>query len=151
MPKEWKKIHVEKRRRIVTRGGNCSVARGEDDELALYLDRGSCDKEEEYPPISEEAEEEEAPNPGQDYGIPVTPHTSPKVRSIKTSPCGFANPTNNNSGTSRQGTPTREIFNSIVTRLNRMDENDVKLSIFNGNGLEDLEQHWFLYEAIWTV
>ena len=28
---------------------------------------------------------------------------------------------------------------------------DIKLSIFNLNGLEDPEKHWFLYEDIWTV
>ena len=32
-----------------------------------------------------------------------------------------------------------------------MAEANIKLPIFNGNGLEDLEQHWFLCEAIWTV
>ena len=26
--------------------------------------------------------------------------------------------------------------------------NDIKLPIFNGNGLEDPEQHWFLCEAV---
>ena len=28
---------------------------------------------------------------------------------------------------------------------------DVRLPTFNGNGTEDLEQHLFLYEAIWMV
>ena len=28
---------------------------------------------------------------------------------------------------------------------------DIKLPIFNGNGLEDREQHWFLCEVVWTV
>ena len=32
-----------------------------------------------------------------------------------------------------------------------MDGNDIKLQIFNGNGLEDPEQHWFLCEAVWKV
>ena len=32
-----------------------------------------------------------------------------------------------------------------------MDGNDIKLPIFNGNGLEDPEQHWFLCEVVWTV
>ena len=32
-----------------------------------------------------------------------------------------------------------------------MAGNDIKRSIFNGNGLEDLEQHWFLCGALWTM
>ena len=32
-----------------------------------------------------------------------------------------------------------------------MDGNDIKLEIFNGNGLEDPEQHWSLYEVVWIV
>ena len=32
-----------------------------------------------------------------------------------------------------------------------MDGIDIKLPIFNGNGLEDPEQHLFLCEAVWTV
>ena len=28
---------------------------------------------------------------------------------------------------------------------------DLKLPLFQGNGTEDLEQYWFLYEAIWTI
>ena len=27
----------------------------------------------------------------------------------------------------------------------------VRLPTFNGNGTEDLEQHWFLYEEVWTI
>ena len=28
---------------------------------------------------------------------------------------------------------------------------EMKLPIFNGNGIDDLEQYWFLCEAIWTA
>ena len=28
---------------------------------------------------------------------------------------------------------------------------EVKLPFFHGNGTEDPEQYWFLYEAVWTV
>ena len=34
---------------------------------------------------------------------------------------------------------------------NSMATMDVRLPTFNGNGMEDLEQHWFLCEAIWMV
>ena len=32
-----------------------------------------------------------------------------------------------------------------------MAGDNIKLPIFNGNGLEDLEQYWFLCEAVCTV
>ena len=32
-----------------------------------------------------------------------------------------------------------------------MVENDIKLPIINGNGLEDPKQHWFLCEVVWTM
>ena len=64
-----------KRRRIATRRGSCNATRGEDYELSLHLDGRSCDEEEEYQLISEEAEEEEAPDPDQAYGICATPLT----------------------------------------------------------------------------
>ena len=28
---------------------------------------------------------------------------------------------------------------------------DVKLPLFHGNEIEDLEQYWFLCEAVWTI
>ena len=34
---------------------------------------------------------------------------------------------------------------------NPMAATDVWLPTFNGNGMEDPEQHWFLYEAVWMV
>ena len=32
-----------------------------------------------------------------------------------------------------------------------MAGNEMKLPIFNGNGIDDPEQYWFLCEAIWTT
>ena len=64
-----------KRRRIVTRRGSCSATRGEDYVFAPHLDKGYCDKEEEYQPIFEEVEEEEAPDLDQFHGIHATSHT----------------------------------------------------------------------------
>ena len=37
-----------KRRKIVTRRGSCTKARGEYYEITSHLDEGSCDEEEEY-------------------------------------------------------------------------------------------------------
>ena len=115
-----KRFQSGKRIRIETKRGSLSAAKGEDYELASHLDRGYCSEEEEYQLISKEAEEEETPNPYQDYSIPVTLHTSPKVisrrespkvRSRNTSPSGFFILTNSNSGNRSQGTPTSVISN----------------------------------------
>ena len=32
-----------------------------------------------------------------------------------------------------------------------MARDDIKLLLFHGNGIDDTEQYWFLYEAVWTV
>ena len=32
-----------------------------------------------------------------------------------------------------------------------MSGHDIWLPTFNGNGTEDLEKHWFLYEVVWMV
>ena len=98
-------------------------------------------------------QEEEVPDPHQDYSIPMTPRTSPrpKVRSRNTSPGGFVNNNNYNYGNGSQGIPTSGKFNSTIPILNRMDINDIQLSIFNGNGLEDPERNWFLCKVVWIV
>ena len=77
--------------------------------------------------------------------------TSPEVRCRNSYPSGFVNQDNNTSGNIKQGIPTSQTFNPTLPRTNKMVENDIKLSIFNGNGLEDPEQHWFLWESVWTV
>ena len=92
---------------------------------------------------SEEAEKE-GPYTTQDHDITVTLRISPKVISRNTSSSCFSNQTNNNSGNRKHGTPTSGIFNLVVPRVNIMVGNDIKLPIFNGNGLEDPEKHWFL-------
>ena len=50
----------------------------------------------------------------------------------------------------REGTPP---LNYELENLdaNSMDATDVWLPTFNGNGMEDPEQHWFFCEAIWMV
>ena len=47
-------FHLVKRRKFVTDIGSYIMIIGEDYELALYFDEYSCDKEEEYQPISKE-------------------------------------------------------------------------------------------------
>ena len=62
-----------KRRSIVTRRVSCSTTGGEEYELASQFDKGSYDKEEEYHPIPEKEDKEEAPYLEYGYGIPTTP------------------------------------------------------------------------------
>ena len=81
----------------------------------------------------------------------MTSCTSLEVRYRNTSPSGFVNQNNNNSGNNNQGTPTSGKFHSTIPRVNKMAQNDIKLSIFIGNWLEDPKQHWFLCEVVWTV
>ena len=51
--------------------------------------------------------------------------------------------------TSPHFVPTITVVNTVP--INPMAGNDIKLPIFNGNGMEDPEQHWFLCDAIWTI
>ena len=51
--------------------------------------------------------------------------------------------------TSPHFVPTVPAFNTVL--INPMDGIDIKLPIFNGNGLEDLEQHWLLCNNVWTI
>ena len=86
-----------------------------------------------------------------EYTIPSTPRTSLEVRSRNSSPSGFVNQGNNNSGNSKQGTPTSQTFNLSVPRTNIMVGNYINLPIFNGYVLEDPVQHWFLCKVVWIV
>ena len=51
----------------------------------------------------------------------------------------------------RQGSPASQNFCLNVPTANTMAGTDIKLSIFNGNGLEVPKKHWFLCEVVWTV
>ena len=48
-----KQFRPGKRKRMVTRRGSCSATGGEDYELGLHLNGGSCNQEEEYQIIFE--------------------------------------------------------------------------------------------------
>ena len=58
---------------------------------------------------------------------------------------------NCNIGNKGHITPTRKIYNLGVPRVHRMVWNDINMPIFNGNGLEDPQQHWFLCEVVWIM
>ena len=91
----------------------------------------------------------------QGYEIPTNSHTSlaSKLRPKSVSKCFFSNQSNSNSQDSGKKVPTVGPSNSgsSVPQRHKMAEDDMKLPIFNGNGLEDAEQHWFLCDAVWTV
>ena len=53
--------------------------------------------------------------------------------------------------TSAQGIPTSLECSLNFPDTDSMAGTDIRLPTFNGNGVEDLEQHWFLCEAIWMV
>ena len=82
---------------------------------------------------------------------PTTLRTSPKVRSRNLSPSGFVTTSNTNVVNSEQESLTSQKLYLSVIVANIMAGNDIKFPIFNGNGLEDPEEHCFLCEAIWTV
>ena len=65
----------------------------------------------------------------------------------------FINHSKSNIQDSSQGIPTSGTFNlnSSIPQVNRMLRSDIKLTIFNWNGLEVLEKHRFLCENYWTV
>ena len=45
--------------------------------------------------------------------------------------------------------PTTPAFNTTV--VNPKARTNIKLPIFNGNGLEDPEKHWLMCDDVWTV
>ena len=51
---------------------------------------------------------------------------------------------------------TQESIPPLDCQSNKYDTNtmagaDIQLPTFNGNGAEDPEQHWFIYEVVWMV
>ena len=126
-----------KRRKTVMGRGSCSATRGVYYDLVSHVDEGSCDKEEEYQLIFEEEEESEelaeTPNPKHKYDTSTTLRTSPKVRSIKSSPSSVVNTSSTNTMNSGQGSLNIHIFFPSVSGANIMTGTDIKLSTFNGN------------------
>ena len=88
-------------------------------------------------PLYEREEDEKSPDPKYKFDTHTTLRTSSEVRSRNSSPSGFVNKSNNSGGNRRQRIPTSQ----ATPRTNIMVRNDIKFSIFNGNGLENLEKH----------
>ena len=80
----------------------------------------------------------------------------PEVRSPYQYPSISINTSSNNAVNRGQGSPTSPHFVPTIPTVNTVPINpmagtDIDLPIFNGNGLEDPKQHWFLCDVVWTV
>ena len=81
----------------------------------------------------------------------ITPAISLEVRSRVPSPERTTN--TDNAGTTSNTLEGIPPLNPLPENLdaNSMVGPNIQLPTFNGNGAEDLEQHWFLCEAVWMV
>ena len=75
----------------------------------------------------------------------------PEVRSRDLYPSGFVNTSSTNVVDSGHGSLASQNSIPNVSAVSTMPAIDIKFPIFNGNGLEDLEKHWFLRESVWAM
>ena len=92
---------------------------------------------------------------GTEGGIPYHPYTPQKQTGTQSNPVGTSSSSSQTvptTATSPSATPPSgsSTKNQHPPRRNRM-EDDMKLPIFKGTGAQDLEQHWYLCEAMWTI
>ena len=125
---------------------------GNEHEIWSCKDEGSCDEEEDYNLISEGPKyfEDSEETSGSEHNY-ITPAISPEARSRVSSPERTGNTDSASPGTSAQeGTPP---LNPVPEEphANSMAATDVRLPTFNGNGMEDPKQHWFLCDVVWMV
>ena len=71
-----------------------------------------------------------------------------EVRSPDLSPSNSINISTTNTINSGQGSMTSPNFVSTIPATNTMAGVDIKLLIFNGNGLDDPEKDWFLCDTV---
>ena len=147
-----------KRRKVI--GGRRAYSFPREDEYGCesYLDEGSYDEEEEYSPVSENAESVgsiELPRIGRDYSIP---ERSPRARPRSPSPEPLVNTSSPSVGTGEQEIPSSIPINLINSgglannpSTTLMAGTYIRLPTFNGNGREDPKKHWFLCEVVWMV
>ena len=130
-----RRLRSDKWRKTCLGRGSCNTYREEEGyELASYLDEGYCDEEEEYHSIYEGHEDSKESTKAID---PERGYNSPEVISRDLSPSAFINTSSTNIINSRQGSSAIQHFVSTIPIVNTMDEANIKLPIFNGNGLED--------------
>ena len=92
---------------------------------------------------------------GTEEGIPYHPYTPQKQTGTQNNPIGTPASSSQTvpiTATSPSATPLSgsSTTNQHPPRRNRMGD-DMKLPMFKGTGAEDLKQHWFLCEAMWTI
>ena len=118
----------------------------------MQEDEGSCDEEEDYSPISKGAKESEesmeTPRSGCNY---ITPGVSSKVISQASYPERVVNTDSPSTTTSTQEKTPPLDQSSDNLDTNAMARADIRLPTLNGNGVEDLDQHSFICEAIWMA
>ena len=61
------------------------------------------------------------------------------------------NTSSTSAATSAQGIPPSLNCSLNTSNANSMAGEDIRLPTFNGNGVEDPDQHWFFSEVVWTV
>ena len=52
---------------------------------------------------------------------------------------------------STQSNVTNSSTHTQLGNLGRSMEDEMRLPIFRGDGSEDLDQHWFLCEVVWSI
>ena len=94
------------------------------------------------------------PRTGCDYDIP---RRSPEVRPRSSLPKPLVNNSSPSVRTGAQGSPLAILVNPSNSRnlvnnpsATLMVGKDIRLPRFNGNGIDDPEQHGFLCEVVWT-
>ena len=118
-------------------------------EFESPLDEGSSKEEEYYNPISKgEKESEESMETPKSKCHYTTPGTSWEVSFITSSPERNFNTNSTSAATSVQGSTPSPNCSLNTPNANSMIGEDIRLPTFNGNGGEDPEQYWFLYEAV---
>ena len=75
----------------------------------------------------------------------------PEVRSRASSPERAINIDSARTATRVQGIPPPLNYSLENPNANSMAGVDIRLTILNGNGVEDPEKHWFLSEFFWMV
>ena len=144
-----------KRRRTEIRKQICATNTRRFYELVPHIDEDSYDREEYEEEYYQLILEKEPTNPPQTqvYDIPMTPRTSPdsQARPNISSQCFQINQSSSNSQSIM--TPIHKNTSSVpikssqfIHRRHIMVGDDVKLTVFHGNGYKDLKKYWFLCE-----
>ena len=144
-----RRFRFGKRRKSLFRRGSCSTEQEEEGyKFTSYLDEGSFNEEEVYQLISEENKESEESTKALEPEHVLNSPMVPEVRTREPYPSISVNTSSTNAVNRGQGSLTSPHFVPTIHAVNTVPVNpmagtDIKFPIFNGNGLEDPEQHYF--------